>query len=1087
VGTEHIHDGSMELVRGRDYRIDYDRGEITVVAAVSVGTQLTVAYRHLSPAFSTTYFHREPVRPDSASTATSIKSPSSSSARDASPFGNSLHLGGTKTIGMSFGDGPQGNRMQQSLTLRMSGQVAPDLELAGALSDQDLPLRAEGSTQRLDQLDKVWMELKGRRGRAIAGDYDLSLGGSDWLRQSRQARGIRADAILPKANLTAWGAVAKGIATSQSFSGVEGKQGPYLLRGSRGETTIVIVEGSERVYLNGKLLQGGFDKDYMLSIEEATITFTARVLVTGESRITVDFEYVTDRYRRSFYGVQVESRGETDAPWSAADVRIRTTLLRESDDPERSLDTPLTREMRDTLAAAGDEDSEAWIPGARTVGAGRGSYVAEGQAYRFVGAGKGDLEVRFSYAGEGAGDYVYDASAGGYAYAGAGQGDYVPRVRVALPEQYSFAGLEGILGLGRWGQLQGEIGLSSLDQNALSAIGDGDNRGQSYRLRLNLANPGEPSWTALAASVERSVRERTFRSPGQAQELDFADRWGLAPDSESSATAASEMNVSYHPLQGLDLSAGLGNLATGDEGRSRRNALAVDWTSNLARFSWRQDAIALGGAPSVESSGLRYRRRRDWLAQRDLGSVTPRLLLHEEMEEGIFGAGVTARGWSEFGADVASRRTGSLGVSGGFSARSDRWWQDGTWRKSSETATRKLGLSLRRGSSFQGSLEYANRHRVVMPGMEGISSATDLVGLSLSWAPLEESIWIHTRHGLSGSESSLKEEIYIPVAAGNGDYSRDPVTGRYYQDEHGNYRREIHSRAGGSPVTETQAEIELRCEPARAREQWGSLLRNVSSTTRVSAREKTEVHGRILPVFLHPHTLDDPRTRGGSLVIEQSLRITPWPSKLQVSAHYRRLEDVDRQFLYHQDRHGTDERSARISFDYHEQGSLGLELLVRQEEKTTAWSGLGALRQDRRSVNGTRSACDWRYRLSPEWDVGASLFHTATSYSDPFLGGVGAAARILSVGVEPRVNVNRGNHLRVDAALTIQHGTEQAVPEYWPAEILRGDPLGWSARWNLQGELQLNEWLNASVKYNGRDDILNGMRQTGSVEMRALF
>jgi len=243
-----------------------------------------------------------------------------------------LQKSGSLTRGISFGN-KQDVFLNSALNLQLEGQITDDLHLQAVLTDQNIPFQPQGNTQQIQDFDQILLRLRHPYFELLAGDvvlqnnpknyflkyYKNILGGvlqSNWGQDSSQ--------FFTKMGISA----AKGQFTSQIIQGVEGVQGAYRLRGANNEAFIIVLANSEKVYLDAKLLERGFDKDYTIDYNTAEITFTNRVLITGFSRIRADFEYSSQQFSRTI--LNFEHR-QSLRKW-----HFSTEFYREKDSPQNS-------------------------------------------------------------------------------------------------------------------------------------------------------------------------------------------------------------------------------------------------------------------------------------------------------------------------------------------------------------------------------------------------------------------------------------------------------------------------------------------------------------------------------------------------------------------------------------------------------------------------------------------------------------------------------------------------------------------------------------------------------------------------------
>lgn len=517
------------------YRLDLQTGALRLVAPFDTLTTLVVAYRRLpsvalppplvvlTPDTTGRQRPRTPTAPASG--------------------GSTLATTGSITRGVVAGSNRDVS-LTSGLRLDVSGEVAPGVTVTGALTDSDTPIVPEGTTQTLSDFDRVFVRVDGPGAQARLGDIDLRLDGTAFAPLRRTVQGAVLDLDLPARGLVTGGRVQAGASAvrgrfrSQDLVLRSGVQGPYRLEGDRGEPFVLVVPGSERVYVDGRALLRG--REYTVDYGTGEITFTPEVLITAERRATVDFEFSAGGYARtlSAASASVGLGGSEQRPLA----RVGGRVLREADAPGLGDALGLSEDDLDRIAASGASD--VLVPGEVPVAfdaesafvlyTARDTTLSSGATERIFVPATAEADsvfrVRFSRVRAGEGSYRRAGQAINgilYEWVGLTGGDYVPFRILPRPASRTvldlFAEAEPIESV----VARVEVARSIDDVNTLSSF---DARGQDAdALEASLdASDILIGEVEVQASLVRRVRARGFRTLDRIRTVDYNRRWNLA-------------------------------------------------------------------------------------------------------------------------------------------------------------------------------------------------------------------------------------------------------------------------------------------------------------------------------------------------------------------------------------------------------------------------------------------------------------------------------------------------------------------------------------------------------------------------------
>jgi hypothetical protein len=518
LGVKYVAKGStvlaadgVRLTLDRDYMVDWTSGTVLLRRSFPMGAQVEVTYSFVPLELKEVYGGpwvagdggTRPV-PKRVAPEVAVAAAAKAGGGDR---GASLTVGGSKRLGFEFGSG-RDVTVSQSLDLDIRGRVGRDVEVRAVLSDRNLPILPEGNTQTLEELDEVYVKVTSPNLSATFGDYTLTGPPSEFGRLSRTVEGVQASAAGRGGEVKVATASPRGRFNSVEFMGEEGKQGAYLIEGADGRRA-TIVPGSEKVWVDGVSMRRGASADYTIDYALGAITFTSARPVTKDSRITVDYEFSFEEYRRSLHSV--DGRAETGA------FGVTGSYTVERDDGSSALSGSITDEDRLKFEEMGDAVTDDASPDSASGGA--------------------DAEVTRPPTSHEIVDFAVA---------------YSPWSALSV---------------------RSEVAVSDLDLNTFSGRDDSDNRGTALSLRADLSprSLSASGYSLGQLEARASVRriESSFVSMGRMNPAMDYDRWNLPVEAMGLGERRSEFAMRYTPGAGVSVAADVGHLAL-DDGRASR-------------------------------------------------------------------------------------------------------------------------------------------------------------------------------------------------------------------------------------------------------------------------------------------------------------------------------------------------------------------------------------------------------------------------------------------------------------------------------------------------------------------------------------
>ena len=445
-----------------------------------------------------------------------------------------LNTSGSITRGVTIGNN-QNTVLNSNLDLQITGKLSDKVSLRASLQDNNIPLQDGGYSQKLDQFDNVFMELYSEKWNIRAGDVFLENHKTQFLNFNKKEQGLTTNFDFGtednKTNIFASAALVRGQYAKSSFVGQEGNQGPYKLKGGNGELYVLVISGSERVYVNGILLTRGENKDYTIDYNAGEILFTPLYAITSEMRIIIEYQYSEQNYTRL---VTYAGGSHENKKWSFGGY-----IYSESDLKNQPLQQSLSSEQVQVLANAGDNTDLMVAPSAYIDSYSdnkilyKKTLVNAVEVFEYSNNSQDVLyNVRFSEVGQNKGNYILKNSAAIgkiYEYVvplnSIPQGNYEPIIQLVAPIKTQVATFLGKYNPNEKTIIDFEFGLSNNDKNLFSTIDDDNNKGIAAKINARQRLISK-KWNVDAFANYQFI-QKDFSTIERLYNIEFGRDWNL--------------------------------------------------------------------------------------------------------------------------------------------------------------------------------------------------------------------------------------------------------------------------------------------------------------------------------------------------------------------------------------------------------------------------------------------------------------------------------------------------------------------------------------------------------------------------------
>ncbi len=592
-----IYPGSFKAFCGErqltweDYDLNLTRGTIRIIKPCI--EQIRLEYRVFPTNFSATINRRDTSVIYEERKGNFEQYLSEATSNDYDLFGTTaLKKNGSISRGISFGNN-QDMSVNSSMNLELSGELTPNLKVLASISDANIPIQADGNTNKLQEFDKIFIQLYNDQFKVIGGDFWLQRPTGYFMNFTKKAQGIYGEYNWKDNKENKWlvkggGALSRGKFNRQIIQGVEGNQGPYRLMGAENENYIIVLSGTEKVFIDGRLLERGQEFDYVINYNTAEITFTSRSLITKDKRIVVEFQYSDQNYARSLFQASTTYEGKKLNYW--------LNMYSEQDAKNQAIQQTLSPQQKFFLSTIGDNLSEAYLSSIDSVG-----FMENQNMYRLVDTLGYDsvlvysvnqteafFSATFTFVGANEGDYIlknYTALGKVFEWiapvGGISQGNYQAKRVVVTPKKRQMMSSGASYKFSKQLETFTEFAYTVNDLNTFSKLDRNDDKGYSNKTRIigkfDLSKDSIPKWQ-LETKGEFEALHRNFQYIENYRSVEYDRDWNTRNRGYSGNEINSSVQVDFRNKRFGNFLINAGQYSIGNNYTGMKGAVGGKWS-----------------------------------------------------------------------------------------------------------------------------------------------------------------------------------------------------------------------------------------------------------------------------------------------------------------------------------------------------------------------------------------------------------------------------------------------------------------------------------------------------------------------------